>query len=157
MRHGTVPCRFHRLGENDTVSCRAFFFGYVDLTVSCIYLFLTCLYLSFSDWNHHESEDFIFEMIRNENLQRGERYLPGEDDAGEHDHHQDADVEDDVISSFLNPSGEGHDLENEGDEGQGNPEDDEAQNNDQTLTTTSEVYILSRLIMTLDTLIDMYI
>ena len=71
-----------------------------------------------------EGEELIYDIIR--------------DDHREDDDHRENDVDEDEISSFLNASGDGQDLE-QMDEGQTNNADDGPS------TTTGEVYILSLL------------
>jgi hypothetical protein len=82
-----------------------------------------------------EGEDIIYDIIRGEVGVAG-----GEPCAGEDDHREDV-VDEDEISSFLNASGDGLELE-QVDEGQTNNDDEGQTNNDDgPSTTTGEVYI----------------
>jgi len=87
----------------------------------------------------HEGEELIYDIIRGEGRLAGGEPCAGEDDHREDDHredddHRENDVDEDEISSFLNASGDGQDLE-QMDEGQTNNADDGPS------TTTGEVYI----------------
>ena len=103
------------------------------------------------DRTNPDGEDVILRMTNDEgnamilDIIRGEFGLDGgECGLGGQELEQ---VDEDEISSFLNPSGDGEEEE-QVDEGQTN-------NNDGPSTTTGEVYILS--LLWLDALIDPYI
>ena len=107
------------------------------------------------DHTNRDGEDVILRMTNDEgntmilNIIRGELALDGREFGlgGQELEQKLAQVDEDEISSFLNPSGDGEEEE-QVDEGQTN-------NNDGPSTTTGEVYILS--LLWLDALIDPYI
>ena len=97
----------------------------------------------FLHMSNDEGGAMILDIIRTELALDGGEFGLG----GQELEHKLAQVDEDEISSFLNPSGDGEEQE-QVDGGQTN-------NNDRPSTTTGEVYILS--LLWLDALIDAYI